>query len=224
MSTLILLRHGQASFGSKHYDALSDLGRRQSADTGAFWLATGQKFTSVHMGPRDRHRQTAEGALGALGLPLPPAVEAGLDEFGDGSQILASAQERLGVKLVGEGAATGRTRALHYANEITEWAEGRVIIDGVPTPGAFRDTVGEWLARVTSTPEAGQTVLAVTSGGVVGAVMSLVLDLPLGQIGHFMRVTRNCSLTEILFSPGRRPALMSFNQVGHLAPAAQTLI
>ncbi|HKY91678.1 MAG TPA: hypothetical protein VJM11_11595, partial [Nevskiaceae bacterium] len=62
------------------------------------------------------------------------------------------------------------------------------------------------------------------SGGVIGAVMSLVLDLPTGLIGHFMKVTRNASITEILFSPGRRPALMSFNQVGHLRPEAHTLI
>jgi broad specificity phosphatase PhoE len=224
MSTLVLLRHGQASFGSKKYDALSELGVRQSEATGRFWAAQGQAFTHVWIGPRDRHRQTATAALAPLGLAVPDAVEQGLDEFADGTQILASAQARLGVHLVGDGAVTGRSRALHYANEITEWAEGRVVVDGVPTPEAFRATVGEWLARATSLPGTGQTILAVTSGGVIGAVLSLVLDLPTGLIGHFMKVTRNASITEILFSPGRRPALMSFNQVGHLAPDAHTLI
>lgn len=224
MSTLVLLRHGQASFGSKKYDALSDLGRSQSDDTGRFWAARGQTFTNVWIGPRDRHRQTAEGALAPLGIAVPTAVERGLDEFADGSQILASAERRLGVRLVGEGAVSGRSRALHYANEITEWAEGRVIIDGVPTPEAFRAGVGEWLVRATASTQGGQTVLAVTSGGVIGAVMSLVLDVPLGMIGHFMKVTRNASITEILFSPGRAPALMSFNCVGHLPTASQTLI
>ena len=29
MGTLYLVRHGQASFGSDHYDQLSELGRRQ---------------------------------------------------------------------------------------------------------------------------------------------------------------------------------------------------
>lgn len=37
MGQLLLVRHGQASFGADDYDQLSDLGKRQSIRLGEYW-------------------------------------------------------------------------------------------------------------------------------------------------------------------------------------------
>lgn len=209
MSRLILLRHGQASFGAARYDALSDLGREQSRAAGRLWLAQGLRCTRVWVGPRDRHRETAALALPALAGAAAPETEPALNEFAEGQQILASAAKRLGPALSG----ADRRR---YAAEIDAWASGGIEIDEVPAPAAFRATVAAWLARATGDAAPDQTVLAVTSGGVIAAVLAEVLQLPDRRMAEFMRVIFNASLTELAFSRGRGMGLVSFNEVAHL--------
>ena len=74
MGQLLLVRHGQASFGADDYDQLSDLGKKQSIRLGEYWQhkaaeqadAEPVKFEAVFMGSLKRHRQTWEGiAMGA---------------------------------------------------------------------------------------------------------------------------------------------------------------
>ena len=44
MALIELVRHAQASFGSAHYDRLSELGRQQSRWLGAYFAARGLVF------------------------------------------------------------------------------------------------------------------------------------------------------------------------------------
>lgn len=216
MSSLLLLRHGQASFGADRYDALSDRGRLQSDAVGGFFAARQARFSSIWIGPRERHRLTARAALTPLGVAEPQDVEPALDEFAEGQQILASAERRQGLRLRGVGALTGVPVNRAYAAEIDAWAEGRAEIEQVPSVARFRAGVADWLSRATADPASGQQVLAVTSGGVIAAVMAIVLDLPDASLGPFMNAIHNASLTELAFSSGRRPALVAFNGSGHL--------
>lgn len=218
MSTLTLLRHGQASFGAERYDALSDRGREQSQLVGEHFAARGRRFDRVWIGPRDRHRLTARHALELLGMDWQSDAEPALNEFAEGQQILGSAQQRRGVKLRGDGdgAVRGKDAARYYAQEITAWAESQVAIEGVPHVHEFRTTVSEWLARATASTLPGQSVLAVTSGGVIAAVMTDVLGLADASIGVLMHALYNGSLTELIFSEGRSPSLVSFNVASFL--------
>lgn len=224
MSTLILLRHGQASFGADRYDALSDLGLRQAQAVGRHLATRGHGFTRIWIGPRDRHRDTARHALEPLGLDWQQAAEPALNEFAEGQQILASAERTQNVKLRGEGAVTGHQARRHYAAQIDAWAEGRAEIEGVPNVQAFRATIEDWLLRACADPAAGQTVLAVTSGGVIAAVLAQALGQPGAALADAMRVLHNGSLTSFAFSPGRRLGLMAFNETGHLPPELLTRI
>ncbi len=216
MSTLTLLRHGQASFGADRYDALSDRGREQSERVGQHFAERARRFDRIWIGPRDRHRLTARHALEPLGLDWDGQAEPALNEFAEGQQLLASAQARRGVKLRGEGAIRGKDAARYYAQEITAWAESRVLIEGVPSVSEFRATVSEWLARATASDAPGQSVLAVTSGGVIAAVMAEVLGLADTSVGSLMHAIYNGSLTELIFSEGRAPSLVSFNVASFL--------
>ena len=217
MSTLILLRHGQASFGADRYDSLSDRGREQAERVGAHLLEHGRRFDRVWIGPRDRHRLTARHSLGPLGLDWQGEAESTLDEFAEGQQILASAEARRGIQLRGEGAIRGKDAARYYAQEIDAWARGQVDISGVSSPGAFRKTVARWLQRATRESDLpGQSIIAVTSGGVIASVMAEVLGLPDAAIGALMHAIYNGSLSEFVFSADRPPALVSFNVASFL--------
>ena len=79
MSTLTVIRHAQASFGSEDYDQLSPLGYQQ-ADVLAQYLNTQPRpVNRVICGPCKRHIQTAEPYLNLLNTAVQD-VEI-LDEF-----------------------------------------------------------------------------------------------------------------------------------------------
>ncbi len=60
MSTLLLVRHGQASLFTDNYDRLSELGLSQAEALGKFWLDRDIRPDSVYSGTLTRQRQTAK--------------------------------------------------------------------------------------------------------------------------------------------------------------------
>src|ERR1700756_1497898 len=59
MSTLFLVRHGQASFLERNYDKLSTKGETQARMLGEYWAGLNLQFDCVYSGPRVRQRETA---------------------------------------------------------------------------------------------------------------------------------------------------------------------
>lgn len=216
MSTLILLRHGQASFGAQTYDALSPLGHEQAKAVGRHFQQQRLAIDRVQVGPRQRHLLTAELALAPLGLEWDRSPHPALDEFAEGQQILAAAQARQSVILQGEGRLSGKAAARCYFREIEAWCCGLTQIPGVPEVGVFRREVGQWCEQTLEEAASGVNLLAVTSGGVIAALLANALGLPDSAMARFMGVIYNASITELAFSRGRPPSLLSFNQVAYL--------
>lgn len=213
MSTLTLLRHGQAAFGSNHYDRLSDLGHQQARATGEFFRARGWRFDRCYAGPRQRQQLTATLACPEFEGQL--LEEDRLDEFAEGSHILAAAEARTGTPVHSDSSMDKKARLRVYLEQIELWASGSETIEGAPTAKAFCQSVDDWLKDATADPASGQQLLATTSAGVIAAVLCQVLGLHERHIADFMRVTGNASLTTIVFSSGRF-ALQDFNGSGHL--------
>ena len=88
MSVLLLVRHGQASWGEADYDRLSPVGEEQARVLGAALAARGVRPDLVVRGSMLRHRQTADGAVGAAGWDAAVAEDAGWDEFDHMSTLL----------------------------------------------------------------------------------------------------------------------------------------
>ena len=63
MSTIYLIRHGQASFGAENYDCLSDLGIKQSRILGQSLNRINRRFHAIYQGSLKRHIQTADEVL-----------------------------------------------------------------------------------------------------------------------------------------------------------------
>ena len=60
MTQIILIRHGQASFGAANYDALSDLGRTQARWLGEHFAKLGVRRARVICGTLSRQIDTAD--------------------------------------------------------------------------------------------------------------------------------------------------------------------
>src|SRR3954453_7048407 len=89
MGVLLLVRHGQASFGTADYDVLSETGWEQGRLLGEWLRERGGVPDAVLRGAMRRHRETAEAIQqGATGFP-DAEVDAGWDEF-DHLSVVAS--------------------------------------------------------------------------------------------------------------------------------------
>ncbi|SDB34955.1 histidine phosphatase family protein [Pseudomonas sp. NFACC13-1] len=217
MSSLYLLRHGQACFDSEDYDRLSPLGLRQAFVTGSSLAMREMHFDQVLVGPRRRHLQTADAVLASMsGSTVMSRVEA-LDEFADGGALLCAAQSRVSAD---HWPADMRGRMHLYHEEIRRWASGVEDIPGCMPITPFRAGLAEWLSALTCQVDSGSRLLAVTSAGVIAALVSNVLDLPSRRILDLLAVLDNAALSELVFRPGH-VSLRFFNSTHHL-PVALT--
>src|SRR6267143_1322165 len=85
MATMLLVRHGQASWFEENYDRLSSVGEAQSRLLGELWAGRGMEVTRVFTGPRLRQVRSAElcgEAYSASGRHWPaPVVLEDFDEM-----------------------------------------------------------------------------------------------------------------------------------------------
>ena len=217
MGQILLVRHGQASFGSENYDALSPLGFEQSRLLGEALAARGVGVDVLVHGTMRRHRETAETCAAAAGWSAVPAVDAGWDEF-DFLSVLAMHPHEYGPE------PTKAQFQLLFEDATEAWMAGadRAYPE---TFAAFSDRVHGALERTVALAEAG-TVAVFTSGGPIGLAVAEVLadpDLLTEQLpglwGRLNRMTVNAALTRIV-SGSRGLNLLTYNDQSHLDAVA----
>lgn len=219
MGVLMLVRHGQASFGTDDYDVLSSLGVRQSRKVAEILSRYGVAPTSLIHGGMRRQRETAEQMLRGAAtweLPLEPderwreldhlAVMAAYPTLTDEEreQLL-----RGGLEL----------RAFHelYTKATARWASGAYDSDYAESFGEFigrvRDAIGH------ASRQAGErcTAIVVTSGGPIAAACAMLTEVgeePRSLAAAWTRlnaVVVNASVTRVVVgSTGAR--LLTFNE------------
>ncbi|MGC4109996.1 MAG: histidine phosphatase family protein [Nocardioides sp.] len=212
MGLVLLVRHGQASFGSDDYDVLSETGVEQSRVLGGALAEQGLVPTSVRHGTMRRQRDTATTLVEAAGWSAPVSPDRGWDEF-DHVGVLARSP--------GEPADLTDRRAFQqvFESATERWSSGEHDEEYDESWPAFLGRVREALERCLA--EDGVSVV-VTSGGPIAAACALLVDpaAPADAVPRLWRsfntVLANASVTRILQgSTGRR--LLSFNEHAHLA-------
>lgn len=206
MGVLLLVRHGQASFGSTDYDQLSPLGCRQ-ADVLARRLATGPAgIRRLVSGGLARQRATAE-AIGRAGS-VPLEVDERWDEY---DHVGITAHRSAALVFDPDDATGARDRAAATLDKaLRRWVDGAPA--GAETHAQFVERCSAALHRLTTGP--GTTVVA-TSGGVIAVVCTVLLRLPIDTWPSLARVTVNCGITKVV--AGRRGlSMVSFNDHAHL--------
>ncbi len=217
MRELLLIRHGQASFGAEDYDQLSPIGEQQSSLLGEWLAACGPAPELVAVGPRLRHRDTASLCLQAAGLSSPSVLFPGLDEF-DHHEILA----RQRPDLAGPGALraelkqdTDPHRAFQrlFADAVARWIDGRHDAEySVPWP-AFRANVLDTLEQLAKHPA--RNLWAFTSGGPIAVIASALLEAPVARTFKLSWPLVNTGVTRLRLS-SRGATLMTYNTWPHL--------
>lgn len=202
MGQILLVRHGQASWGAADYDVLSGPGEEQAAHLGRT-LAGLRPDVLVH-GSMQRQRRTAEVALDAAGWSLAPTLDDRWDEM-DHLAVLAAQPADF------EGEPDRRQFQAWFEAATRRWTSGEHDHDYDESFPAFRARVAAALADLA---EAG-TAVVVTSGGPISAVTADLLDAGLATYARLAPVVVNASVTRVV--SGRRGlTLVSFNDHQHL--------
>jgi len=235
MSTLLLVRHGQARAFDADSDRLTERGEEQARVLGTHLVRAGSEFDEIWTGTLVRQRRTAEligEAFAAAGRAFPaPRTLPSWNEYGAdailGSLLpeLASRDESFSA-LVQEFHARAATpeRNRHFQRMfevlMSAWESGAVGHPDVEPFASFHARVREALSEITSRGGS-RRVLVVTSGGPIGVVVQEVLEAPARSALRVNWRVRNASLTECLFSE-QRISLEYFNSVEHLDSSLRT--
>lgn len=206
MAELIVIRHGQASFGADDYDVLSDLGARQSEAVGTLLKEADWSPDRMITGTLMRQKDT----LRAMGFRGAPEEHAGFNEYDFNDLLNARFQGDVPDLVKHDRKAHFRT----LRETILDWQQGGCI-------GA-RETYAEFASRVEAARQFAcgievKRVLVVSSGGPIGQLTARALGAPDPQMMALNLQMKNTSITRFVFS-GQRFFLHEFNSTPHLLP------
>ena len=227
MSSLVLVRHGQASFNSGDYDRLSPRGREQSRLLARYWLALGYRPDRVFLGPRKRHAQTWHEVAAVYedrGLAVPEAkVLPELDEHEAAKMVKAEMADGAGSPPGAEAGEINLVREFKpyfrlYQDLTRRWVRGELIRPGFESWTGFQRRVAEGMALVRQDSGRGERVAVFTSGGTASMAAGTALGLDLERILEWSWFMYNAAQAEFRFTANRL-TLVSFNAVPHLASA-----
>ncbi len=228
MGTLMLVRHGQASFHADDYDQLSPKGEDQVRELGAYWVR--HRFTAdrVVTGPLKRQRDSAQlvrDAFEAAGLRWPETevmdnwAELPAERMAQMFIPQLAAEDDRARELIARYEETGDLDEKElvfqavFVKMMEKWATGEYAHpDIVPWP-EFADRVRNAVAETTR--NGAGTVIAFTSGGPTATTVHLALGTDPIKTMELAWQARNASLNEFVVTDGRL-TLNAFNSVPHL--------
>lgn len=213
MSEFYLVRHGQASFGAKNYDKLSDLGHQQARWLGEYFTDRGITFSQAYMGDMVRHKETTQGIIDGLTQPPVVSIDTGFNEFnfkniGD-SYLSLNPQSRLPKNPKPADFYRLLKLAMHA------WSEDLLPKHTLEESWLdFKSRVQRALHEACN-QNSDKPILIVSSGGAISMLMSLVLGLDAKQVIELNMQVRNTSISHFYFNKNNI-RLSSFNNIPHL--------
>jgi broad specificity phosphatase PhoE len=225
MSTLYLIRHGQAGFGQADYDVLSPLGESQTAQLGSYCAAAKLRIGSLYCAPRRRHRDSTHHlrrAASSAGWPLPePQAAAAFDEFGFAEILTAACQgelaadyARLRAELGGnDPLRDGRSFNHLFRQAMSQWVSGQ--LQTSESFAQFTARVESGLREVLVAAGSGSPVAIVTSAGAISAVLMQTLELSPAHMIKLCLSLWNSGLSELRYRHGEL-SVVTVNAIPHL--------
>jgi broad specificity phosphatase PhoE len=213
MSELLVIRHGQASFGQDNYDVLSDLGHKQSEAVGTLLRETGWVPDRLVTGTLKRQRDT----LSSMGFAQAPEEHAGFNEYDFGD--LLQARFKGDVPDLVKGDRKTHFRALRET--VFEWQDAA--FDGAS------ETYAEFAARVEAArafacDTKAKRVLVISSGGVIGQMTAMALGADKRHMMELNLQVKNTAISRFMFS-GPKFGLHEFNATPHfMTPSGADLL
>lgn len=217
---LLLVRHGQASFGKSDYDRLSALGHRQARVLGADLARRGLRPDRIVCGDLTRHRETvAEICVGADWEGLAPDLDAGWNEL-DHVEVIHAYRPayRRHLLLKADMVRTLRPRAAFesmFEQAIQRWACGDHDSDYTETFAAFQERVDAAFDRALGE---GRTLVVSSVGCISRVAARLTSAGDLEAWKQYALVASNTGLTRVS-TDRSQTRLLTFNEIGHLDTA-----
>jgi broad specificity phosphatase PhoE len=224
MSTLYLVRHGQASFGTDNYDQLSPTGEEQVRALGRHFATCGEHIDHIYSGSLRRQTQTAEIIAAELGASAPPiSIEPAFDEY-DSDVILQTFAKSLPPA---ELTAAGWPELRHDRKKFQlfleraarAWVEAQIEAEEMTPWHGFHGRISQALECIMRTQGRSKTLLVSTSGGVIGTIVAHVLGLSNHMGIELNWAVHNASVTRLFYS-SEKVSLSMFNALPHLDRAA----
>lgn len=203
MAELLVIRHGQASFGQDDYDVLSDLGHRQSQAVGALLRDMDWVPDRLLTGTLRRQKDT----LSSMGFTGTPEEHAGFNEYDFGDLLFARFRGKVPDMVRGDR----KTHFRALRETVFEWQDAT--FDGAA------ETYAEFVKRVEAARSFAcdtdaKRVLVVSSGGVIGQLTATALGADRRHMMELNLQVKNTALTRFMFK-GARCSLHEFNATPH---------
>ena len=218
MGVLLLVRHGQASFGSADYDRLSGQGREQARLLGAALAARGVRPELLVRGALRRHRETAEEAVRSAGWGSEVDVDEGWGEFDAAPGFTCGTGTSIDASTEALPRETHDDLVRRVETAIDRWASGEHDEEYRESFPAFRRRVDAALARTLARLGPRETAVVFTSGGPVSWAGASLSGGGVPVYTRLSKVVVNGSVTKVL-DARRGPTLVSFNDHAHLETA-----
>ncbi|HWB64896.1 MAG TPA: histidine phosphatase family protein [Chitinophagales bacterium] len=222
MGKLYLVRHAQASFGFGDYDKLSDFGKKQTAFIPKHFT---DKYDALYSGDMVRHRETVEGAFGAVQQQL----ITGFNEFDHIGVLKVHIPEIMEpekvMAIVSVQPDPMKFMEQQFEQAMLKWMnEEGPSVYAEPYAG-FKQRCIEALNTVVEAARANKhdEVVVVTSGGVISLLMGYITGLTDPQTIPLNTSIANGSVTMFNFN-NEKISLGYFNNYSHLPKEMVTFI
>lgn len=238
MSRLLLIRHGQASFGAENYDKLSSLGELQAQRLGECLAATGLQFDAIYSGDLQRQRRTGELCLAAMMAGKGEQntcvhhIDPRFNEVDNEGQleallpeVLASRPDLADMLEQGIGSSKQYQKILEAVFKLWVSGEAQAKQPSLQSWEAYSADAYAALDEVMAANSGGKTVAVFCSGGTIATLVARLAGVARNDgagVYQYYEPVRNCSVSEVFYSgsvDSVKASLSSFNDTGVLALA-----
>lgn len=226
MAAIYLIRHGQASWGKRDYDVLSDQGIAQASVLGKALAKRIGTPDKVIVGSMQRHRQTAEHTLQAMGTNIKWQEDKRWDEY-DHQELITRHKPlyKSRVLMFADLARTLRPKEAFqeiFEKALQRWVNQQHDHEYRESWGDFMQRVNAGLTELAANPD-NKTTLVFTSGGAISATVKTLWDMPDQEWMRLNRIITNASITKIVV--GKRGLhLSTFNEHAHFEGEQRELL
>tara|TARA_R110002051_G_scaffold90578_2_gene159593 strand:+ start:4453 stop:5217 length:765 start_codon:yes stop_codon:yes gene_type:complete len=243
MTTILLARHGQASFGQENYDQLSELGVIQAQMLGQHYGATQRRIDAIFTGSLVRQQDSArhfwdsyQSSINSNNddeAPILPAINIDnpdsyilpqFDEFNHKDVFIKSdpafsSQGAIAAEIAKAEAPMGRLAEL-FDKAMQRWHAGDDDHDYIESWSQFNERAEQALEQIrlkinTLNLNSDSTVLVFTSGGIIAAITSQLLQQGSQTAYQLNKSLVNTGVTSITLKK-QNARLLSLNEYSHL--------
>jgi broad specificity phosphatase PhoE len=214
MPTILLIRHGQGSYGAADYDELSPRGQEQSSAAARELAARELTVKRILSGSLRRQRDTAAPTAATLGLSA--SVDPRWNEF-EMDDILTAHSRTAARAHAAPGTEPVSSAEFQRLLEpaLASWIEAGEQSPAAETWTHFDGRIRAALYELAEELPSGGTGVVFTSAGVIAALCSAVLQLSGETVIRLNRVSINAGMTKL--ACGRSGiSLVSFNEHAYL--------